>query len=570
MAACADGYFHADVPVGAGTRYRFKLDDGQTYPDPASRYQPDGPHGPSMVIDPTSFKWTDQHWTGPARERAVLYELHVGTFTPDGTWRAAAVELDALADLGVMAVEILPLADFPGRFGWGYDGVNYFAPTRLYGEPDDMRRFVDRAHALGVGVILDVVYNHAGPDGNYLDRFSPRYFSDAVTDWGRAFNFDGPDSAHVRAFFETNAAYWIDEFHLDGLRLDATQQIYDQSHPRIFQTIVEAARRAGGSRSVWTVAENEPQDARLCRPVWAGGDGIDAMWNDDFHHTAMVAATGAREAYYTDYLGSPQEFITCAKRGFLYQGQWYSWQKNGRGTPASDLPHLAFVAFLQNHDQLANSEKGERLHLLTPPGRHRALTALLILGPWMPMLFQGQEFSSSSPFLYFADHQPPLREAVSEGRATFLRQFPSLAKILDERDLDAPHAVETFRRSQIDHQERRHNQDVWRMHRELMTLRRTDPAFSAGEAVSIEGEVIGAKAFVLRFTAAGSPPRILIVNLGEAAPLAVAPYPLLAPPSRPWSLVWSSDDPAWGGDGTESLRFRDDWYVPADSAWVLG
>lgn len=334
LTAEADGYFTGEVAEAeAGTRYRFRLDGGERlYADPASRYQPEGPHGPSEIVEPSRFPWTDDGWTGVSREGQVLYEMHIGTFTPAGTWRAASEELPELARLGVTVLEVMPIADFPGRFGWGYDGVCFFAPTRLYGTPDDFRYFVDRAHHCGLGVILDVVYNHAGPDGNLLEKFSPDYFTDRYsTEWGPALNFDGPGSGPVREFVLANAGYWIDEYHLDGLRLDATQSIFDGSREHILAAIARRVRAAARGRRTIVVAENEPQDVRLVRPPSAGGYGLDAMWNDDFHHTAMVALTGRREAYYHDHRGTPQELLSAIKWGFLFQGQFYSWQAQPRG-----------------------------------------------------------------------------------------------------------------------------------------------------------------------------------------------------------------------------------------------
>ncbi len=331
----AEGYHGGLVEAaGRGTRYRLRLGSGRGFPDPASRFQPDGPHGPSCVIDPSTFCWSDGEWNGVRLEGQVLYEMHVGTFTPEGTWAAAARELPELARIGITVIELMPVADFPGRFGWGYDGVDLFAPTRLYGEPDDFRRFVDLAHGLGLGVILDVVYNHLGPDGNYLKEFSEHYFTDRYSnEWGEAVNFDGEGSGPVRDFVLDNAAYWIEEYHLDGLRLDATQQIYDASPEHILTALARRVRSAAGGRATLLVAENEPQDVRLVRPVEDGGYGLDALWNDDFHHAAVVALTGLNAAYYSDYHGAPQEFISVMKWGFLYQGQRYRWDSEGGGVP---------------------------------------------------------------------------------------------------------------------------------------------------------------------------------------------------------------------------------------------
>ena len=471
------GYIDAER---AGTRYRFRLDGSQLYPDPASRFQPDGPHGPSQVIDPNAFSWTDGNWKGCDPEGQIIYEMHIGTFTPDGTWQAAMRELPNLADLGVTVLEVMPVADFPGRFGWGYDGVNLFAPTRLYGRPDDFRRFVDRAHSLGMGVILDVVYNHIGPDGNYLKQFAPAYFTDRhKNDWGEAINFDGPDAEPVREYFVANAGYWIDEFHLDGLRLDATQQIFDSSPENILAAIGKRVRQAARGRSSIVVAENEHQHANLVRPMSQGGYGLDMLWNDDYHHSAMSALSARSEAYYTDYPGTPQEFISAAKWGYLFQGQRYRWQKQPRGTPTMGLNPATFVNFLQNHDQVANSADGKRCHALTLPGKFRALTALTILMPGTPMLFQGEEFAASSVFLYFADHNPDLAPLVRRGRAEFLSQFKTLAQPAIQERLSHPEDPGTFERCKLDLSERERHADVYALHRDLIHLRREDPVLRA-------------------------------------------------------------------------------------------
>jgi maltooligosyltrehalose trehalohydrolase len=567
------GYFAAGVPTARpGDRYQFRLEGSDTlFPDPASRFQPEGPHGPSEVIDPGAFAWTDHTWPGVSLPGQVIYEMHIGTFTSEGTFAAAQQQLPALAELGITVLEVMPVADFAGRFGWGYDGVDLFAPTRLYGRPDDFRRFVDHAHALGLAVILDVVYNHLGPDGNYLKQFSDDYFSKREkTEWGEALNFDGPNCVSVREFFIANARYWIQEYHLDGLRLDATQQIFDESDEHILCPIGRAVRAAAGARQTLVVCENETQETRLVRPCEKGGFGLDALWNDDYHHSAKVALTGHNDAYYTDYLGTPQEFIAALKWGFLYQGQYYSWQKKRRGTPALDLPPAHFINFLDNHDQVANSGRGLRCHALTSPGRYKALTALTLLGPATPMLFQGQEFAASNPFYFFADHEPELAKLVFKGRVEFMGQFRNMRLPESQRLIPDPADPRTFERCKIDFAERQRHTEAYQLHRDLLRLRREDPAFRAQRYRGVEGAVLGEQAFVLRFFVDGDADRLLLVNLGRDLWLNSAPEPLLAPPAgQSWQLLWSSEDVAYGGCGTPALETEENWQIPGEAAVVL-
>jgi maltooligosyltrehalose trehalohydrolase len=572
LAAEGNGYFSGTLDAQPGSRYRFRLDDDKLYPDPASRFQPEGPHGPSEVIDPNRFPWSDSSWPGVAPLGRVIYEMHIGTFTPQGTWRSAIEQLPRLADVGVNLLEVMPVADFPGRFGWGYDGVDLFAPTRLYGRPDDFRAFVDRAHALGLGVILDVVYNHLGPDGNYLEVFSPAYFSEThKTEWGEGLNFDGPDSGPVREFFTTNAAYWISEFHLDGLRLDATQTIRDDSPEHILAAIAQATRAAAGGKSIVLVAENERQEARLARPVEQGGYDLDMLWNDDFHHSLRVALTGRAEAYYSDHRGTPQELLSSVKHGYLFQGQYYTWQKAPRGTPALDLPPHAFVTFIDNHDQVSNSATGLRTQALTSPGRFRAATALLLLGPGTPMLFQGQEFASSAPFFYFADHNPRLAELVCKGRTEFLRQFPSVAGQQESVSVPPPHEPTTFQRCRLDPDEVKRHDWAVQLHRDLLRLRRDDPTFRLQKPHGLDGAVLGPEAFVLRFFgAAPGEDRLLLINLGTDVDYGRMAEPLLAPPAGTrWQVAWSSEEVRYGGSGVPELRLESAWQLPGQSAFVL-
>ena len=571
----ADGYHSGHVAgLGHGDRYWLQPGDGPKLPDPASRWQPDGPLGASMLIDGDRFAWTDAGWTGLDRRDQVLAELHVGTFTPAGTFRAAIERLPHLAEVGITAIELMPVNEFQGAFGWGYDGVGLYAPYHHYGTPDDLRALVDAAHGLGLGVVLDVVYNHLGRGGAFLEEFAPAYYSQRyLTDWGKALNFDGPDSGPVREWVVGNGRYWVEEFHLDGFRIDATQNIYDfdEGDEHILAEFARVARAAAGERTLFIAGENEPQDASLVRAPQDGGLGLDALWNDDFHHCARVALTGRNEAYFTDYRGSPQEFVSLAKRGFLYQGQRYRWQDQPRGTPTAGLDAARFVTFLQNHDQLANSGLGNRLHRHAAPGSYRALTALLLLGPATPMLFQGQEFAASAPFLYFADNQGEPADAVDAGRKAELSQFPSLATQAMQDMLPRPDDPATFARCKLDWSERDAHAAELRLHRDLIRLRKADPALiQARAAGAFDGAVLSAAAFCLRFFGAEGDDRLLLVNLGIDLELVVMPEPLLAPPAGyDWAVAWSSEDPVYGGGGTPELRADRAWILPGQATLLL-
>ena len=570
------GYFSGAVNVGAGTCYWFRVNQGEIlYPDPASRFQPDGPHGPSCIVDAKQFHWTDSQWRGPAAaglKGQVIYEMHIGTFTQEGTWRAATEQLPELARIGITVVEMMPVADFPGKFGWGYDGVNLFAPSRLYGTPDDLRAFIDRAHSLSVAVILDVVYNHFGPDGNYLAAFSDDYLiRDRENEWGNAINFDGPNSEPVREFFITNGRYWIEEFHFDGFRFDATHAIRDRSTEYIVAAVGRAAREAAGSRSIILVAENDLQEAKMARSRGQGGDDLDGLWNDDFHHSSVVALTGRNEAYYSDYLGAPQEFISAAKHGFLYQGQALSWRKVLRGTAAFGIAPEVFVCFTENHDQIANTGLGERLRFQTSPARYRAMTALLLLGPWTPLLFQGQEFGASRPFLFFADiGDASVRVAIRKGRAEWLAPFLSLTEQEALKSLPSPDDARVFARCKLDFVEREKNRELYDLHIDLLKLRREDSRFRQQGSGGIEGAVLGPASFVLRYFSKQNHDRLLLVNLGKSQALQPASEPLLAPPlSCRWETLWTSDSSHYGGEDSTPLAAPEQWVLPAESTVAL-
>lgn len=566
------GYFSAMVDdVGVGARYGFRLDGGdRIIPDPASRFQPAGPADLSQVVDSQAFAWTDSKWKGASPLGQVLYELHVGTFTQEGTWAAAARELKELKEAGITIIEVMPVADFPGDRGWGYDGVSMFAPTRLYGEPDDFRRFVDQAHAVGLGVILDVVYNHLGNFDNYVGEYTDDFYTDKYSnEWAAALAFEGEAAKPVREFFIANARYWIDEFHLDGYRFDATQSVFDDSPVHILGEATEAAKQAASGRSLYFCAENERQEARQARKVAEGGNGMDALWNDDFHHAAMVRLTGKNPAYYSDYLGTVNEFAAAVKHGFLYQGQRSRWQQAPRGTPVTGFPATAFVSFLQNHDQVANSGDGERAHKLTSPGRFRAMTALWLLAPQTPLFFQGQEFCSSNPFFFFCDYAGEPGRLVREGRAKFLTQFPDLETAEAQALLPDPNDRVTFDRCILDFAEREKNARQYDLHKDLLKLRREERVFARQRADLLECAVVNEDCFLIRYWDDGDD-RLVIVNFGRELLFAPGPEPLLAPPAEMgWGILWSSESPRYGGGSTHPLETDQGWSIPGEATVVL-
>jgi maltooligosyltrehalose trehalohydrolase len=567
----SDGVFNTQLAdVRDGDLYLYRLDDDpKLYPDPASHFQPQGVHGPSQVVDHRRFHWTDKSWRGAELLGQVIYELHVGAFTPEGTWPAAVEKLVHLHDIGVTLIELMPVAAFPGKFGWGYDGVYWYAPAEQYGRPDDMRRFINEAHRLGMGVILDAVYNHFGPSGNYTCQFSPYYHSkEHETEWGRAINFDGDHCEPVREFVAQNAAYWVTEFHLDGLRLDATHAMIDESPEHIVSQLTRTARDAAGKRSILVFSEDERNRCFQTLPREVGGYNTDGVWNDDFHHACRVAATGYREGYYEDYMGSPQELIMAIRLGHLYQGQWNPRQGRYRGHPSRNIAAPHFVHCLQNHDQVANSVSARRTHALTTPGRHRALTTLLLLGPQTPMLFMGQEFSASASFFYFADHEPELAGLVRTGRAVFMKQFPRVVG-LDDDELPDPSAESTFTRSKLEWSEVERNQEIVGLHRDLLALRREDPVIARQDKSEIEGSVLGPEAFALRWFTEDDDDRLLVVNLGRDIALYPSSDPIVAAPRElKWQIVWSSEDARYGGSGTPELDDKR-WQIPSHAAVFL-
>jgi malto-oligosyltrehalose trehalohydrolase len=527
MARDGDGWATAVTDEApAGTQYRFRIDGELLVPDPASRFQPEDVHGPSEVIDPRAWEWSDDGWTGVAAERLVVYELHVGTFTPEGTLAAAAARLDHLADLGVTAVELMPLGDFPGRWGWGYDGVLPFAPDTRSGRPEALKAFVEASHGRGLAVILDVVYNHFGPEGNYLPRYAPQFFTERHrTPWGAGINFDGPGSEVVRAFVVHNALYWLEEFNLDGLRLDAVHAIADDSPTHILVELAPAVRRhAGRPRPIHLFLENDDNRARWLARDAAGRPRLYlAQWNDDLHHAFHVLVTGERGGYYADYPAPRDALARCLASGFAWQGEWSAYRGAPRGEPSGSLPPTAFVGFLQNHDQVGNRALGERLTTLAEPEAVRAATAVLLLTPSLPLLFMGQEWGAEEPFLFFSDLGPDLGRAVSEGRRQEFAGFPEFADPARRDRIPDPQAPESRERSVLDWTalEKPAHQAWLDFHRTLLALRRAEivPLLGAGAPPAARVVPRGDTGLDIEWVFPG--PRVLrlAANLG-AAPVA--------------------------------------------------
>ncbi len=459
--------FVASAAAAAGDRYAYILDDDTPIPDPVSRLLPEGVHGPSEIVDSATFQWNDDEWRGLALRDYVIYELHVGTFTPEGTFDGAIAKLDYLKQLGITVIEVMPVAAFPGTRNWGYDGVSPYAVQASYGGPDGLRRFVDAAHSIGLAVILDVVYNHLGPEGNYLRKFGPYFTAHHKTPWGEAVNYDSAGCEHVRRYVVENALYWIREYHLDGLRLDAVQTVKDDSAKHILAEIqerVQALARELG-RTVSVIAETDENDSRYTRAAADGGYGLDAVWSDDFHHAVHTYFTGEREGYYAGF-GDPAQIARALREGYVFQGEHYPFWNAQRGTSAKDVPLPANVICLQNHDQVGNRAEGERLSAIVPRGTLKLAAVLLLLAPHTPLLFMGQESDEKAPFQFFADFQDPdLRKAVSEGRRSEFKDF-------DFNEVPDPEDPATFERSKLTWTSAPENLAMLEWYRRLLQLRK--------------------------------------------------------------------------------------------------
>lgn len=548
--------------IGAGARYRYRIDGGLLVPDPASRFQPDDVHSASEVIDPAAFVWSDDQWRGRPWAEAVLYETHMGAFTPQGSFASATKRLDYLVELGVTAIELMPVADFPGRWNWGYDGVAQFAPDASYGRPEDLKRFVQEAHGRGLMVFLDVVYNHFGPEGNYLHAYAERFFTDRHhTPWGKAINFDGPGSSVVRDFFFHNAMYWLEEFHIDGLRFDAVHAIIDETQPHFLTELASRIRAAlPDDRLVHLVLENDANQSRfLARDDGPAPNCYDAQWNDDIHHVMHVLATGENGGYYQDYDGDTAISILgrCLTQGFAYQGEASAFRDGEkRGEPSAHLPPTSFVSFLQNHDQIGNRAMGERIESLAASGAVRALTALFLMAPSPPLLFMGEEWGTATPFLFFCDFSDDLAEAVRQGRRREFARFPEFASDQARARIPDPNAPETFQASKLNWAEKDfiENKARFLVVKEMLRLRALEiaPRLKGLDRAEASFEVLGPRALRAQWRLADGSVLHLLANLG-AMPLVGLGRPPgrivfcthegMPGPVAPWMVAWTLEEP---------------------------
>ncbi|MBI2942986.1 MAG: malto-oligosyltrehalose trehalohydrolase [Candidatus Wallbacteria bacterium] len=533
--------------VTPGTLYRYRLDGRGPFPDPASRSQPKGVHGPSETCDLAAFPWRQSSWNVPETDRLVVVELHVGTATPEGTFDALAGRLPYYAGLGVTAVELMPVAGFPGARNWGYDGVSLYAPSNIYGGVRGLQRFVDEAHWLGLAVLLDVVYNHLGPDGNYLGLYSSGYFTAAQTPWGQAVDFG---NRPVRDFFLGNALMWVHDYRVDGLRFDATHAMLVPGKPHILEELTRRLRASvGDSRRLLLIAEDGSNEACLVRPPSEGGFGLDAVWADDLHHHLHVAATGERDGYYTDYRGLPEEIARTLRRGWFFEGQRSDYSGRSRGTRSSGLAASSFVHCLQNHDQAGNRAMGERLHHLSGLEVWRALSTLLLLDPAVPLLFMGQEWACSSPFLYFTDHEPALGHLVTQGRRREFGRFRGFRSARAREQIPDPQSAETFLTSKLDWQEadRAPHSGVLALYRELLQLRRQTRGPAGSASAAFAASKLGRRGLAFR-RGGGGPAVLAVVNLGGTLRQDLRALRITRPRRGfEWALMLSSEEDRFGG-----------------------
>jgi malto-oligosyltrehalose trehalohydrolase len=555
LAAAPGGWFELTTRKAShGTRYRYRIDDELAVPDPASRHNPQDVDGPSAVVDPFDVDWDDEDWLGRRWEDAVVYELHVGTFSREGTFAAIEAKLDHLCELGVTAIELMPIGDFSGTRGWGYDGVLPFAPDASYGAPAALKQLVLAAHRRGLMVFLDVVYNHFGPVGNHLHRYAPQFFTSRHrTPWGDAINFDGEDSRAVRDFFIDNALYWLNEFHFDGLRLDAVDTIRDDSTPHFLDELAATVRsRCAGGRHVHLILENDDNAANLLgREADGAARRYTAQWNDDIHHSLHTCLTGERGGYYVDYADAPLKHLgRCLTAGFAYQGEYSRLRGRARGSSTAGLPPMAFISFLQNHDQIGNRAFGERLTVLAEPAALAAAVAIVLLAPSPPLLFMGEEFAATTPFLYFCDFDAPLAAAVRAGR---LKGFERFGDVASAPAIPDPQAAATFARSKLEWKSSaRPKHASWlERYRELLRIRRdvVIPMLAKLDPQHSGFTVTGPRSLAAHWSTDDGARLLLFANLGGApdgGPAALPPGKLVYTTGNtaaealasPWSTTW--------------------------------
>ncbi len=554
MTPMASGWYELAVGgVVPGALYNFILPDGLSVPDPMSRFQPQDVHGPSEVIDPAAYRWNDAAWRGRSWEECVLCELHVGAFTLEGTFRAAAERLGELAEMGITAIELMPVADFPGARNWGYDGVLPFAPDSSYGRPEDLKAFVDAAHAQQITVLLDVVYNHFGPEGNYLPAYAPIFTQRHTTPWGPAVNYDAEGSSPVRELVISNAVYWISEYHLDGLRLDAVHTIVDDTDPHILDEIAAAAREAGRGRNIHLLLENEENEAwRLARDKRGMPIRYTAQWNDDVHHVLHAAATGESSGYYADYVGNTKLLGRALAEGFAFQGEFMAYRGSPRGQPSAALPPTAFVSFIQNHDQVGNRAFGERLTTIASLEALRAIAAVYLLGPQIPMIFMGEEWGAEQPFPFFCDFGTELTEAVREGRRAEFAKFPEFQDPMHRAQIPDPTAEETFHAAKLRWDDSTRNGHVaWRnWYRRILRVRHTQiiPRLRGIKGGAGTYDLLGPSAINVRWILGDGARLVLMANLKGDPETGHRPddgMPLWQEGTSgtaglgPWSVVWT-------------------------------
>jgi maltooligosyltrehalose trehalohydrolase len=546
------GWHSLEVQADSGSRYRFLLEDGQPVPDPASRFQPEDVHGPSELIDPAAYRWRNDAWKGRPWHEIVLYEMHIGTFTPEGTFATAADKLDELARLGITAIQLMPVADFPGRRNWGYDGVLPFAPDAAYGRPDDLKALVDRAHGLGIAVLLDVVYNHYGSVGNYQPLYAPVFTDKHETPWGAAINYDDEGSEIVRAFVIENVLYWHREFRFDGLRFDAVHEIRDESGTHLLAEIRAKVTEIAQDRLIHLVLENEENSACWLERRDGEAVGFTAQWNDDMHHVLHVGVTGEASGYYSDYVGRPDRLGRALAEGFAFQGETMPYRGRPRGQISADLPPTAFISFLQNHDQVGNRATGDRIHHKHPLEAVRAAAAVYLLAPQIPMLFQGEEWAASTPFPFFCDVEGDLADKVREGRRNEFSRFPEYADPQARQAIPDPVSEQTFLLAKLRWAERETvpHAEMLAWYRRILAVR-TDhivpllPDILRGGSYTVDGEGIVRVRWVAKSGAALS----VILNLTAVH------KPFAA--EIEGEILW-----------TEGLR-DDIWLEPWTVIWVL-